>query len=68
MARYASFGGVIAVDVQPSRTDVVTLSGAFTNNEDFNGVGGFMTIESGLPPFMASVIDPLPYGLEPAGG
>lgn len=65
VARHASFGGVIAVDVQPSRTDVVTLSGAFTNNEDFNGVGGFMTIESGLPPFTASVIDPLPYGLSP---
>lgn len=65
VARHASFGGVIAVDVQPSRTDVVALSGAFTNNEDFNGVGGFMTIESGLPPFTASVIDPLPYGLSP---
>lgn len=65
VARHASFGGVIAVDVQPSRTDVVTLSGAFTNNKDFNGVGGFMTIESGLPPFTASVIDPLPYGLSP---
>lgn len=65
VARHASFGGVIAVDVQPSRTDVVTLSGAFTNNEYFNGVDGFMTIESGMPPFTASVIDPLPYGLTP---
>ena len=65
VARHASFGGVIAVDVQPSRTDVVTLSGAFTTNEDFNGVDGFMTVESGMPPFTASVIDPLPYGLSP---
>ena len=65
VARHASFGGVIAVDVQPSRTDVVTLSGAFTNNENFDGVSGFMTIESGMPPFTASVIDPLPYGLSP---
>ena len=65
VARHASFGGVIAVDVQPSRTDVVTLSGAFTANDDFNGVDGFMTIESGMPPFTASVIDPLPYGLTP---
>lgn len=65
VARHASFGGVIAVDVQPSRTDVVTLSGAFTNNEDFNGVDGFMTVESGMPPFTASVVDPLPYGLTP---
>ena len=32
VARHASFGGVIAVDVQPSRTDVVALSGAFTTN------------------------------------
>lgn len=65
VARHASFGGVIAVDVQPSRTDVVALSGAFTTNEDFNGVDGFMTVESGMPPFTASVIDPLPYGLNP---
>lgn len=65
VARHASFGGVIAVDVQPSRTDVVTLSGAFTANDDFNGVAGFMTIESGMPPFTASVVDPLPYGLNP---
>lgn len=65
VARHASFGGVIAVDVQPSRTDVVTLSGAFTANDDFNGVAGFMTIESGMPPFTASVVDPLPYGLTP---
>ena len=65
VARHASFGGVIAVDVQPSRTDVVTLSGAFTTNDSFNGVDGFMTIESGMPPFTASVIDPLPYGLSP---
>lgn len=65
VARHASFGGVIAVDVQPSRTDVVTLSGAFTANDDFNGVAGFMTIESGMPPFTASVVDPLPYGMNP---
>lgn len=65
VARHASFGGVIAVDVQPSRTDVVTLSGAFTTNDDFDGVDGFMTIESGIPPFTASVVDPLPYGLLP---
>lgn len=65
VARHASFGGVIAVDVQPSRTDIVTLSGAFTTNDDFNGVAGFMTVESGMPPFTASVIDPLPYGLSP---
>lgn len=65
VARHASFGGVIAVDVQPSRTDVVALSGAFTTNDYFNGVAGFMTIESGMPPFTASVVDPLPYGLSP---
>lgn len=65
VAHHGSFGGVIAVDVQPSRTDVVTLSGAFTANDDFNGVAGFMTVESGMPPFTASVIDPLPYGLIP---
>ena len=65
VARHASFGGVIAVDVQPSRTDVVTLSGVFTNNANFDGVDGFMTIESGMPPFTASVVDPLPYGLTP---
>ena len=65
VARHASFGGVIAVDVQPSRTDIVTLSGAFTANDDFSGVAGFMTVESGMPPFTASVVDPFPYGLTP---
>lgn len=68
VARHASFGGVIAVDVQPSRTDVVALSGAFTTNKYFNGVDGFMTVESGMPPFTASVVDPLPYGLTPLVG
>ena len=57
---------VIASNVQPVRTDVITYSGEFTNTEDFNGVEGFITIESGLPPFTASVIEPLPHGLFPA--
>ncbi len=65
LARHPSFGGVIAVGVTPSRTDVVTISGAFTSNEDQDGVEGIVTVESGMPPFAASVVDPLPSGLFP---
>lgn len=63
VGRLSGHNDVIVPNVQPSRTDVVTLSGAFTDNEDFNGVAGSMTIESGMPPFTCEVIQPLPYGL-----
>ena len=65
VGRLSGHNDVIMSNVQPTRTDIVTLSGAFTDNEDFSGVAGSMTIESGMPPFTASVIEPLPYGLSP---
>lgn len=56
---------VTVVGVQPSRTDVITYEGEFTNTEDFDGVAGEILITSGLPPFTATVIQPLPSGLFP---
>lgn len=54
---------VIAANVQPVRTDVITVSGSFVPNEDYDGVDGSMTVFGGLPPYQLSVIEPLPPGL-----
>lgn len=64
-ARASGRDDVTVVGVQPSRTDVITYEGEFTNTEDFDGVAGEILITSGLPPFTATVIQPLPSGLFP---
>lgn len=64
-ARASGRDDVTVVGVQPSRADVITYEGEFTNTEDFDGVAGEILITSGLPPFTATVIQPLPYGLLP---
>lgn len=56
---------VTVVGAVPTRMDVVTATGVLETNEDGNGVAGSMFIEGGLPPYTVSVVDPLPYGLEP---
>jgi hypothetical protein len=66
VARLEGRNDVIVSNVQAARIDVITLEGEFTNNEDFNGVDGEILITSGLPPFTATVIQPLPFGLGPA--
>lgn len=63
--RKAGYDDVTVVGRYPTRTDVITYEGEFTNNEDFDGAAGEILITSGLPPFTASVIEPLPYGLAP---
>lgn len=64
-ARASGRDDVTVVGVQPSRTDVITYEGEFTNTEYFDGAAGEILITSGLPPFTATVIQPLPYGLLP---
>lgn len=64
-ARASGRDDVTVVGVQPSRADVITYEGEFTNTEDFDGVAGEILITSGLPPFTATVIQPLPSGLFP---
>lgn len=64
-ARASGRDDVTVVGVQPSRADVITYEGEFTNTEDFDGVAGEILITSGLPPFTATVIQPIPYGLLP---
>lgn len=64
-ARASGRDDVTVVGVQPSRADVITYEGEFTNTEDFDGVAGEILITSGLPPFTATVIQPLPFGLFP---
>lgn len=67
IARNDGWNDRVYTKVKPWSADafVITLSGSFTTNDDFNGVAGFMTIHGGMPPFTASVVDPLPYGLTP---
>lgn len=64
-ARASGRDDVTVVGVQPARMDVITYEGEFTNTEDFEGVAGEILITSGLPPFTATVIQPLPSGLFP---
>lgn len=65
VARLEGRNDVIVSNVQAARIDVITLEGEFASNEDFNGIDGEILITSGLPPFTATVIQPLPYGLNP---
>lgn len=64
-ARASGRDDVTVVGVQPSRADVITYEGEFTNTEDFDGVAGKILITSGLSPFTATVIQPFPSGLFP---
>ena len=64
-ARASGRDDVTVVGARPSRSDVITYEGEFTNNEYFDGVAGEILIASGLTPFAATIIQPLPYGLLP---
>ena len=64
-AQKNNFDDVTVVGAQPSRTDVIAYVDSLEPTEAFNGLTGHVLLDSGLTPFTASVIEPLPYGLEP---
>lgn len=61
--RKAGFDDVTVVGATPSRTDVVTVEDHLQPREDLDGLDGYVLMDSGLTPFTATVIDPLPFGL-----
>lgn len=65
LGRKSGYNDVLVSGVHPTRTDVVTATGSFSPNAGFNGVAGSVELVGGLPPYSASVITPLPFGLAP---
>lgn len=65
-AQKTNYDDVTVVGAQPSRTDVIDVIDLLEPNEDSSGLDGHVLLNSGLTPFSVSVIEPLPFGLEPA--
>lgn len=62
-AQKSNFNDATVVGAQPSRTDVIAYVDHLEPTEDFDGLTGYVLLDSGLTPFTCEVIDPLPYGL-----
>lgn len=62
-ARASGRDDVTVVSVQPSRSDVIAYVDHLEPTEEFDGLTGYVLLDSGLPPFTCQVIQPLPYGL-----
>lgn len=62
-ARASGRDDVTVVGVQPSRSDVISYVDHLEPTAEFDGLTGYVLLDSGLPPFTCEVIDPLPYGL-----
>lgn len=59
------FDDVTVVGARPVRTDVLIYESSLQSSTEMDGVVGDVRLESGVPPFSASVIGLLPSGLEP---
>ena len=62
-AQKSQFDDVTVVGAMPSRSDVIAYVDHLEPTEDFDGLTGYVLLDSGLPPFTCEVIQPLPYGL-----
>ena len=62
-AQKSQFDDVTVVGAAPSRTDVIAYVDNLEPTEEFDGLTGYVLLDSGLPPFTCQVIEPLPYGL-----
>ena len=62
-AQKTQFDDVTVVGAAPSRTDVIAYVDRLEQSEEFDGLTGYVLLDSGLPPFTCEVIQPLPYGL-----
>lgn len=61
--RKAGFDDVTVVGATPSRTDVIAVEDHLQPTAEFDGLEGYVLMDSGLTPFSVAVIDPLPFGL-----
>lgn len=62
-AQKSQFDDVTVVGAAPSRSDVIAYVDHLEPTEDFDGLTGYVLLDSGFPPFTCQVIQPLPYGL-----
>lgn len=62
-AQKSQFDDVTVVGAAPSRSDVIAYVDNLEPTEEFDGLTGYVLLDSGLPPFTCQVIEPLPYGL-----
>lgn len=62
-AQKSQFDDVTVVGAAPSRSDVIAYVDHLGPTEEFDGLTGYVLLDSGLPPFTCQVIEPLPYGL-----
>lgn len=65
VGRLDGYNDVIMSNVQPTRADVITYTNRLVPNEDFSGMDGYIHLDSGIPPFTATVTDALPSGIAP---
>ncbi len=65
VGRKEGFNDVIVSNVMPTSMVDIAYAGAVVENETFTGAIGLIELVGGIPPYAASVVDPLPAGLFP---
>lgn len=65
IGRADGFNDVIMSRISPISMVDITYAGAVAENETFTGAVGFLELVGGIPPYAASVVDPLPAGIFP---
>lgn len=65
VGRLEDHNDVIVANVTPTSMVDITYVGAVVENETFTSAVGFLELVGGIPPYAASVVDPLPAGLFP---
>lgn len=65
VGRKDGFNDVIVSNVKPTSMVEITYAGAVVENETFTGASGYLELVGGLPPYTASVVEPLPTGMFP---
>lgn len=65
VGRKEGFNDVIVSNVMPTSMVVITYTDNLSPNETFTGALGYIELVGGMPPYTASIVDPLPAGLFP---
>src|SRR5690554_6802948 len=65
VGRKEGFNDVIVSNVMPTSMVDITYTDEILPNETFTGTLGFIELVGGIPPYVATVVDPLPAGLFP---
>ena len=65
VGRKEGFNDVIVSNVMPTSMVDITYIDKILPNETFTGALGYLDLVGGIPPYAASVVDPLPAGIFP---